>query len=314
MSTSISPLKTKASSAKAYFRFSVEIKPKSGVITQSDFISEKNSAKKKISTYQLQQRLKLSEHKVDRISKYDPVKLFLPSKEHIKKELHNLSDDPQNNLKIFLSTNNGRAILAKEALTIFKSESISKFEEIIDHLANVLSNKRSQALLKQIYHIQAMDDFDIEGLVKMKFPKLVHDDRFISMLSAEKMITDVKLYGCEKVFGPIGPLGIDTLARLKQVAADIQEGNDIDRLSDRERILILRRFMVSKTAKDLSIVITTIYPSKSPIDDINEIHDLPFDIRVVDTDFKPIIKFDEWVQKDIDIMKANSIQTNQQEK
>ena len=214
---------TKASSAKAYFRFSVEIKPKSGVITQSDFISEKNSAKKKISTYQLQQRLKLSEHKVDRISKYDPVKLFLPSKEHIKKELHNLSDDPQNNLKIFLSANNGRAILAKEALTIFKSESISKFEEIIDHLANVLSNKRSQALLKQIYHIQAMDDFDIEGLVKMKFPKLVHDNRFISMLSAEKMITDVKLYGCEKVFGPLGPLGIDPLARLKQVAADIQE-------------------------------------------------------------------------------------------
>ena len=152
-----------------------------------------------------------------------------------------------------------------------------------------LATNDPQALLKQIYHIQAMDDFDIEGLVKMKFPKLVHDDRFISMLSAKKMITDVKLYGCEKVFGPIGPLGIDTLARLKQVAVNIQEGNDIDRLSDRERILILRRFMVSKTAKDLSIVITTIYPSKSSIDDINEIHDLPFDIRVVDTDFKPII-------------------------
>ena len=72
--------------------------------------------------------------------------------------------------------------------------------------------------------------------------------------------------------------------------------------------------MVSKTAKDLSIVITTIYPSKkSSIDDMNEIHNLPFDIRVVDTDFKPITKFDEWVQKDIDIMKANSIPINQQE-
>ena len=169
---------TKDFSANAYFRFSAEIKPKSGIITQSDFISATNSAKKKISTYQLQQRLKLSEHKVDRISKYDPAKLFLTSKEHIKKELHNLSDDPQNNLKIFLSANNGRVKLAKDALTIFKSESESKFEDIIDHLANVLSNKRSQALLKQIYNIQAMDDFDIEGLVKMNFPKFVHDDRF----------------------------------------------------------------------------------------------------------------------------------------
>lgn len=304
----------KGSSANAYFRFSAEIKPKSGVITQSDFISEGNSAKKKISTYQLQQRLKLSEHKVDRISKYDPAKLFFLSKEHIKKELHNLSDDPQNNLKIFLSANNGRVKLAKDALTIFKSESESKFEDIIDHLANVLSNKRSQALLKQIYNIQAMDDFDIEGLVRMNFSKFVHDDRFFSMLSAKKMAADLELCGCKKVFGPIGPLGIDTLARLKQVAVNIQEGSDIDSLSDRERILILRRFMVSKTAKDLSIVITTIYPSKkSSIDDMNEIHNLPFDIRVVDTDFKPITKFDEWVQKDIDIMKANSIPINQQE-
>ena len=46
---------------------------------------------------------------------------------------------------------------------------------------------------------------------------------------------------------------------------------------------------------------------------MDEIHNLPFDIRVVDTDFKPITKFDEWVQKDIDIMKANSIPMNQQE-
>ena len=126
-------------------------------------------------------------------------------------------------MKIFLSANNGRVKLAKDALTIFKSESESKFEDIIDHLANVLSNKRSQALLKQIYNIQAMDDFDIEGLVRMNFSKFVHDDRFFSMLSAEKMATDLELCGCKKVFGPIGPLGIDTLARLKQVDVNIQE-------------------------------------------------------------------------------------------
>ena len=101
-------------------------------------------------------------------------------------------------MKIFLSANNGRVKLAKDAFKIFKSESESKFEDIIDHLANVLSNERSQALLKQIYNIQAMDDFDIEGLVRMNFSKFVHDDRFISMLSAEKMATDLELCGCKK--------------------------------------------------------------------------------------------------------------------
>ena len=74
--------------------------------------------------------------------------------------------------------------------------------------------------------------------------------------------------------------------------------------SNSEKIKIIRRFLLSKTAKDLSLVITTIYPIDNETVNADELETLPFSIKIIDTDFKPIDKFNEWIQKDLNIMNA----------
>ena len=53
-----------------------------------------------------------------------------------------------------------------------------------------------------------------------------------------------------------------------------------------------------------SLVITTIYPIDNETVNADELETLPFSIKIIDTDFKPIDKFNEWIQKDLNIMNA----------
>ena len=165
-----------------------------------------------------------------------------------------------------------------------------------------MSNK-SQILLKQIYNIQAMDDFDIEGLVKLKLPTFALNTANALNFKVDNIINDVNNDGIDKTFGKIGSMNINSIINEK-IKEDDDHDNNNNVLSNSEKIKIIRRFLLSKTAKDLSLVITTIYPIDNETVNADELETLPFSIKIIDTDFKPIDKFNEWIQKDLNIMNA----------
>ena len=222
----------------------------------------------------------------------------------MKKALKNLFDNPQNNMNIFSIENSA---VENVSTTNFKeyfksSNNINNYENIINHLTNILMSNKSQILLKQIYNIQAMDDFDIEGLVKLKLPTFALNTANALNFKVDNIINDVNNDGIDKTFGKIGSMNINSIINEKIKEDDDHDNNNV--LSNSEKIKIIRRFLLSKTAKDLSLVITTIYPIDSETVNANELETLPFSIKIIDTDFKPIDKFNEWIQKDLNIMNA----------
>ena len=160
-----------------------------------------------------------------------------------------------------------------------------------------MSNK-SQILLKQIYNIQSMDDFDIEGLVKLKLPTFALNTANVLNFKVDNIINDVNNDGIDKTFGKIGSMNINSIINEK-IKEDDDHDNNNNVLSNSEKIKIIRRFLLSKTAKDLSLVITTIYPIDNETVNADELETLPFSIKIIDTDFKPIDKFNEWIYKKI---------------
>jgi hypothetical protein len=306
---------------KQYCRFSVEIKPKSGILPTSMYISEKNQIKKKKSIYQLQQFLKLKTKKIKKISKYDPIDLFnVENKACVKKAIKSLSKNPQNNMKLFSCNNSLAKTIHSNFMEYFKSMNINNYENIVNHLTDILTNKQSRHLLNQIRSIQSMDDYDIEGLTKLKLSSFALNENNASNFDIHNLLNDVNKSGVNKIFGcstqSINPnvkktkdgnnCNILTTTNPSTVIASLKNN-----FSDADKIQTIRRFLLSKTAKDLSIIITTLYP----LDSNNEKYvpgetmdssDIipPYGIKVIDTDFKPISKFKEWIGRDLDIMEA----------
>ena len=221
----------------------------------------------------------------------------------MKKALKNLFDNPQNNMNIFSIENSTvENVSTTNFKEYFKSNNINNYENIINHLTNILMSNKSQILLKQIYNIQAMDDFDIEGLVKLKLPTFALNTANALNFKVDNIINDVNNDGIDKTFGKIGSMNINSIINEKIKEDDDHDNNNV--LSNSEKIKIIRRFLLSKTAKDLSLVITTIYPIDNETVNADELETLPFSIKIIDTDFKPIDKFNEWIQKDLNIMNA----------
>ena len=143
-----------------------------------------------------------------------------------------------------------------------------------------------------------MDDFDIEGLVKLKLPTFALNTANVLNFKVDNIINDVNNDGIDKTFVKIGSMNINSIINEK-IKEDDDHDNNNNVLSNSEKIKIIRRFLLSKTAKDLSLVITTIYPIDNETVNADELETLPFSIKIIDTDFKPIDKFNEWIYKKI---------------
>ena len=72
---------------------SIEIKPKSGVLSGSDSFCR----------YCMHQKLKLKEGKIERRSRYCPMDLFSGDPFAMQQALRSLAENPQNNLKMFFN-------------------------------------------------------------------------------------------------------------------------------------------------------------------------------------------------------------------
>ena len=106
----------------------------------------------------------------------------------------------------------------------FKSNNINNnYENIINHLTNILMSNKSQILLKQIYNIQSMDDFDIEGLVKLKLPTFALNETNALNFKLENIINDVNNDGIDKTL-TFDASGIDSSGTWKLMLYDRTPG------------------------------------------------------------------------------------------
>ncbi|KAK4490311.1 hypothetical protein RD792_000978 [Penstemon davidsonii] len=151
--------------------------PKCGFLPVSEFIGEENAVKRSTTRFRMHQALKLHQGEISQISKYDPLDLFSPSKDRVRRAIKSLFITPQNNFRVFLngglvfggmgdttdSTCNGvdqgfddalrHIILAKDGLHQ------KYFVELVAEAAY------RSSLLDRLLEVQKLDVVDIEGAI-----------------------------------------------------------------------------------------------------------------------------------------------------
>ncbi|XP_047957149.1 inositol-pentakisphosphate 2-kinase-like isoform X1 [Salvia hispanica] len=222
-------------SLKEDFCVSVEIKPKGGFLPTSEFIAEGNAVKKRLTRFKMHQALKLHQRKISQISQYDPLDLFSGSKDRIQRAFKGLFLTPQNNFRVFL---NGSIIFGGMGGTA-DSTSSAVAQSFHDGLKHVISAKDGMhikglvdlltetiyksGLLNRLLEVQKLDAIDIEGAIHA----------YYDIISQPCVV-------CRKIGG-------------KRFSARYSSIHSMQR---DDKVKIVRDYLISATAKDLSMMIS----------------------------------------------------------
>ncbi|KAM7531846.1 hypothetical protein LguiB_035256 [Lonicera macranthoides] len=274
---------------KEDFCISVEIKPKCGFLPLSSFIAEENNIKRSVTRFKMHQALKLQQGKILQISEYDPLDLFSGSSDRVHKAIKALYVTPQNNFRVFL---NGTLIFGDmDGGADFNSSCLTReaFEDALKGViaandgmraANFLQLVAGAAfrsgLLERLLEAQKLDNFDIEGAIHAYY--------------------DVVSQPCV-VCGELGEgKRLGKYSSLHSIPTD-------------ESLKIVRDYLISATAKDLSIIFG-FRPRQNG--DLNSLYDAvllesanqTFDYKAsfIDLDMKPLKKMEFYYELDQEIV------------
>ncbi|XP_024964222.1 inositol-pentakisphosphate 2-kinase-like isoform X1 [Cynara cardunculus var. scolymus] len=211
----------------------VEIKPKCGFLPISRFVREENAAKKRISRFKLHQILKFHQRKISQISEYDPLDMFSASKGRVLKSVKDLFLTPQNNFRVFL---NGSLVFGSlgggaddtdtriaEAFEDTLKDVIEGDEEGMrtpNFLQLVTEALSESGVMDRLLQVQKLDVLDIEGAIHA----------YYDVVSQPCVVC--RELGEANRYEPIHSLPID------------------------QRVKIVRDYLISSTAKDLSLIIS----------------------------------------------------------
>ncbi|KAL8256287.1 hypothetical protein R6Q59_031354 [Mikania micrantha] len=263
---------------------SVEIKPKCGFLPTSRFIREENEAKKRISRFKLHQILKFHQRKISQISEYDPLDMFSGSKVRVAKSIKNLFLTPQNNFRVFLNgklvfgtlggeaddTNTQIAEQFEKTLKDFFKADDERGTRTPDFLQLVAGAVYESGILDRLLKVQKLDVFDIEGAIHAYY---------------------------------------DVVSQPCAVCRELHQPTDsvIHSIPFDQRLKIVRDFLASLTAKDLSLMIsfrpTPKGNTQSPSIYIESL-DQSFDYKAsfIDLDMKPLEKMPYYYKLDQEIV------------
>ncbi|KAI3464923.1 hypothetical protein Pfo_021586 [Paulownia fortunei] len=273
---------------KEDFCISVEIKPKSGFLPISEFIAEENAVKKRITRFKMHQALKLHQGKISQISKYDPLDMFSGSKDRVQKAIKSLFLTPQNNFRVFL---NGSLIFggmdgaADSASYMVDRVFQDRLKRVIvakdgmhtkHFLELVVETLLKSDLLNRFLEVQKLDAFDIEGAIHA----------YYDIVSQPCMVCLEK--GRNKLLGRY---------------------SSIHSMPWDEKLKIVRDYLISATAKDLSMMIS--FRSRGNMDLESpysvvflESTNQTFDYKAsfIDLDMKPLKKMKYYYELDQQIV------------
>jgi len=163
----------------------IELKPKCGVLPTSKYISIENQPfKSKTCRYCMHQILKLMEGKATSQSDYCPLDLFSGDSNRIRKALHSLFSQPQNNLKLFLdgqllftgllgggvedeNRNVNSFLISKlpDFAKVINDNNDSFVSSLIQILCDILQR---EPLLYELKKLHSLDSLDIEAIEFLK--------------------------------------------------------------------------------------------------------------------------------------------------
>ncbi|KAJ9567159.1 LOW QUALITY PROTEIN: hypothetical protein OSB04_003125, partial [Centaurea solstitialis] len=265
------------------------MQPKCGFLPSSRYILEENAIKRSMTRFKLHQSLKLQQKKISQISQYDPLDIFSGSKERILKSIQDLFSTPQNNFRVFL---NGSLVFGSLGGGKYRTN-INNDKALEDALKFVIEADDGMrttcflqlvteaiyrsGLLDQLLEVQKLDVFDIEGAIHAYY--------------------DVVSQSCEVC----RELGEDRLSgRYSSLHSLPLDGS----------LKIVREYLISATAKDLSLMISFRTRHKgdprSPYNVIfHESTGQSFDYKVsfIDLDMKPLEKMLFYYELDQKIMR-----------
>lgn len=124
--------------------FVVEVKPKWGFKPDCCIIPE-DSIKRKVSRFQLLQRLKLARGEIKNISSYEPEDLLSQDPVRVERAIDSLIKEPQGNLKVF---DDGKPV--------------SLNSDLKGMLVNIFCTMEE---FRQLLQLQKLDLWDIEGIM-----------------------------------------------------------------------------------------------------------------------------------------------------
>ncbi|KZV16053.1 inositol-pentakisphosphate 2-kinase-like [Dorcoceras hygrometricum] len=274
---------------KEDFCISVEIKPKCGFLPTSRFIAEENAIKKRITRFQMHQVLRLRQGKISQISKYNPLDLYSGSKDGVQKAINSLFLTPQNNFRVFV---NGELVFGGNLDGVDTSSHIAdqEFDDALKHViiakdgmkANHFLELVAEAvfnsgLLNRLLEVQKLDVIDIEGAIHAYYD-IISQPCVVCREKGEEILTG--------------------------------KYSSLHSLPMHERLKIVRDYLISATAKDLSMMIS--FGSKSNMDqgsshNVVYLHstDQSFHYKAsfIDLDVKPLKKMEYYYELDQQIVR-----------
>ncbi|XP_047946534.1 inositol-pentakisphosphate 2-kinase IPK1-like isoform X4 [Salvia hispanica] len=266
----------------------VDAGPKGGFLPTSEFIAEGNAVKKRITRFKMHQALKLHRGKISQISQYHPLDLFSGSKDGIRKAIETLFITPQNNFRVFL---NGSIIFGGMGGTA-DSTSSTAAQSFHDGLKHVISAKDGMhikgfvdlltetifksGLLNRLLEVQKLDAIDIEGAIHS----------YYDIISQPCVV-------CRQIGGKKSPARYSSIHSMQRD----------------DKVRIVRDYLISATAKDLSMMIS--FKSKINMEE-ESLHHAVFlesskqtfyyKASFIDLDMKPLKKMEYYYELDQQIV------------
>lgn len=223
--------------------YCIEIKPKEGFMA-SCFKSYGKCY------YCLKQFLKLQKNEISDVSKYCPLDLFSGNKDRMKSALFHLSENPQNNFKIF---RNGQII--------FNMPNKDQFKEIIKKMhifksTNAFFGFIIETLLYENKHTQIdnhSDDFSFtkENINCDITSNLNEETLLYKILRLQRLTEELTLSTKNLKY-----MSIDYVSSLlEQIDSESSLHCDVEQQKFLEKIEPLHKALISAVAKDCSVMI-----------------------------------------------------------
>ena len=215
----------------------VEIKPKKGFVSSSNSLCE----------FCLKQREKVRAGQAKTESKYCPLDLFSGSRDRMTAAIRNLLENPQNNLRIFKDGNllHDEISANTPACAVLLAEMFGSKSCLAEILVHLLSQEKGKEIVLK-NTVNACDNPKSKGSLPAK--TLLND-----ILKLQK-INSLSEAEAEGVVDDLVEGGLD-MSDILLVVTGGQSERKITEVQA-ENLEKLGKYLVSRTARDLSIIVT----------------------------------------------------------
>ncbi|KAG0207719.1 Inositol-pentakisphosphate 2-kinase [Mortierella sp. GBA30] len=243
----------------------VEIKPKWGFLSKSNFIRKDHEIKKRKCRFCMYQHHKINAGQEQTLSEYCPINLFSTSKLLVHDSLDALAQTPQNNLRLFVNgkqqpVNSGAMfqILAEPSMErIERQDNPSRTIQpttLTDVLTNVLIES---PLLKRLGRLQqALDSLDVETIHRFYDTLANPTTSPLPEPTLDEFLNTAEVFLERTDMDDMMEEDQETFEKHNEASIGFGPDDNPDEVPDSLKMHYIREFLLSATLKDCSIMIT----------------------------------------------------------